>query len=81
MAVASSNDFSDPLADSDLTLHIEEHLGRFIHFSDDKLSVKTNDSLIDQVELCSEQVVLSEYTLQILNIKKDWAKQAAHVPE
>ena len=81
MAVASSDDFRNPLANSDLTLHIEEHLGGFIHFSDDKLSVKTNYSLIDQVKLCSEEVVLAEYTLQILNIEKDWAKQAAHVPE
>ena len=81
MAVASSDDFSDPLANSDLTLHIEEHLGGFIHFSDDKLGIEHNDALIDQVELCSKKVILTENSLQIFNIEKDWAKQAAHVPE
>ena len=81
VAVASPNHLRDPLAYSDLTLHIEEHLSGFIHFSDDELCIKHDDALIDQVELGSKEVILAENTLQILNVEKDRAEQAAHVPE
>ena len=69
VAVTRSDDFCDPLSNSDLTLHIEEHLSGFIHFSDDKLGVKHNDALIDKVKLRGKEIVLAEDTLQIFDIE------------
>ena len=81
MAVFGSNHFREPLSNSDLTLHVEEHLRGFIHFSDDKLGIKHNDALINQVELRSKEVILTKHTLQVLHVEKNRAEQAAYVPE
>ena len=63
MVVRGSNNLSYFLANSHVTLRIQEDLCRFVHFSDSELSVEHDHSFVYDIELSAEQIVISQDAL------------------
>ena len=80
MVIGSTENFSNTLAHSHVALRIEKDLCRFVHFSDCKFSIKHDHTFVHDIKLSAEQVVISQDTLQVLNIEENRAYQTTHVP-
>ena len=79
--ICAAENLSYASTNSRCTGCIEQYLGRFVDLRDAKLRIQQNDSFVDAIKLCPEQVIVGQNTLQILNIEDDRANQIADVPE